>query len=143
MSASPAINDSLEIHYALVSQLLERFSRRSQLMLLQLYSCYEAIFTDTDYPAEPEINALVQDIRDQYAQGQWQAQLERILEAVASVDAAIIPITSSDYPKQLREISDAPSVLYLRGNRGCLHLPQIAMVGSRRMTRGGEHNALQ
>ncbi|MGB2375843.1 MAG: DNA-processing protein DprA, partial [Porticoccaceae bacterium] len=29
-------------------------------------------------------------------------------------------------------------MLYIRGNHNCLQMPQIAIVGSRRMTRGAE-----
>ena len=50
----------------------------------------------------------------------------------------IVPITSDDYPPQLQQIAKPPPLLYIRGNPHCLHLPQLAIVGSRRMTRGAE-----
>ena len=52
-----------------------------------------------------------------------------------------MPITTSEYPEQLRQIAKPPTILYLCGEINCLHLPQIAIVGSRRMTRGGEITA--
>lgn len=44
---------------------------------------------------------------------------------------------SVDYPKRLASTSDAPPVLWVRGQLSCLHEPQIAMVGSRNATRAG------
>ncbi len=143
MSASQAVNGSTETHYALVAQFLERFSGRIQLELLKACSSYEAIFTGSDYQPEPPVKALVDDLREQYALGLWQAQLNPVLDTVAELGATIIPITSPNYPDQLRQISDAPPILYVHGNQDCLHMPQLAIVGSRRMTQGGERNALQ
>jgi DNA processing protein len=45
------------------------------------------------------------------------------------------------YPPLLREISDPPAVLFLRGRSELLVYPQLAMVGSRRATPGGRENA--
>ena len=47
------------------------------------------------------------------------------------------------YPALLREISDPPPVLFIRGNKEILGNPQIAMVGSRNPTAGGRQNARQ
>ena len=53
----------------------------------------------------------------------------------------MIYVSHTDYPPQLKQIQRPPPVLYVLGNSDRLHLPQIAIVGSRRMTRGGETNA--
>jgi DNA processing protein len=45
------------------------------------------------------------------------------------------------YPPWLRELPGAPPVLYVRGNVGCLGLPQLAIVGSRNATPDGRDNA--
>ncbi len=50
---------------------------------------------------------------------------------------------SADYPKQLDSISDAPPVLWVRGQVSCLHEPQLAMVGSRNATRAGLSTAFE
>lgn len=47
------------------------------------------------------------------------------------------------YPKRLREIADAPPVLYVQGNSDLLHQPQLAMVGSRHSSAMGLENAEQ
>ncbi|MFT7558378.1 MAG: DNA processing protein [Flavobacteriales bacterium] len=51
--------------------------------------------------------------------------------------------SDSDYPGLLREIKRAPSLLFVKGNRGALNLPQIAIVGSRRPSAQGKGNALK
>lgn len=141
------LDPSQETHFALVSQLLDSFSRNVQAELLALYGSYTAIFCTTADMSSSLISDAIQDkveaLRYQYQQRHWEPQLESILRTVEQVGAGIIPITSPDYPPQLRQIISAPPILYIRGNRDCLQLPQIGIVGSRRMTQGGERNALQ
>ena len=45
------------------------------------------------------------------------------------------------YPELLRQIADAPALLYASGDVSLLHEPQIAVVGSRHCTPGGAQNA--
>lgn len=46
-----------------------------------------------------------------------------------------------DYPPLLLETADPPPLLYVCGDVAALHLPQIAVVGSRRCSRQGADNA--
>jgi DNA processing protein len=55
----------------------------------------------------------------------------------------IIHSGSDDFPELLTEIPDAPSRLYVSGNLDALHLPSLAIVGSRNPTRGGLQNAFE
>ena len=52
-------------------------------------------------------------------------------------------ITSADerYPAQLKDLTDAPPVLYVRGDPDYLLQPQLAMVGSRNPTAAGRNTA--
>lgn len=50
---------------------------------------------------------------------------------------------SPDYPELMRQIPDAPTLLYVLGNASVLNLPSLAIVGSRNPTRGGEQNAYE
>ncbi|AQT61010.1 DNA-processing protein DprA [Cellvibrio sp. PSBB023] len=45
------------------------------------------------------------------------------------------------YPRLLREIPKPPPLLFVRGNPDCLSLPQLAIVGSRSPSGGGNENA--
>ena len=45
------------------------------------------------------------------------------------------------YPGKIKEIKDAPPLLYIKGDENLLKEPQIAVVGSRQPTPGGQANA--
>ena len=48
-----------------------------------------------------------------------------------------------DYPELLEQIPGPPQELYINGDPGVLHMPAIAIVGSRNPTRGGARNAFE
>jgi len=52
-------------------------------------------------------------------------------------DNAILTLADKRYPHLLREISDPPPILFVRGNVQALSVPQIAVVGSRRSSVDG------
>lgn len=47
-------------------------------------------------------------------------------------DVSVLMMGDEEYPQALREIHDAPTLLYIKGNPGVLKDPLIAIVGSRR-----------
>jgi DNA processing protein len=48
-----------------------------------------------------------------------------------------------DYPELLEQILRPPPVLYVRGDPGLLHMPALAIVGSRNPTQSGARNAFE
>ena len=54
---------------------------------------------------------------------------------------AVITLFDSNYPALLKEISDPPPLLFVRGNPDLLALPQIAIVGSRNPSTQGLETA--
>ena len=50
------------------------------------------------------------------------------------VGVTVISLDDLSYPSQLKQIYDPPLLLYVRGNRDCLALPGIAVVGTRHPT---------
>jgi len=132
-----------ECHYALVSQHLENFTAKFQRQLLEYSNSYRTIFErpPSDYPEQ--LWPLLENLQDQYQRQTWRNCIETIEERIEKCSASIIPITSDEYPSLLKQTVGAPPLLYVRGNSENLHLPQIAIVGSRRMTRGGETNAFE
>jgi DNA processing protein len=68
-------------------------------------------------------------------------QARRDLEWLMESGNALLPVTHPDYPELLRELSDPPLALFLRGNPELLNLPQLAVVGSRNASRAGLDNA--
>ena len=63
------------------------------------------------------------------------------LDWVASSHNHLVCYDDSAYPELLRQIADAPVLLYASGDLSLLHEPQIAIVGSRHCTPGGAQNA--
>jgi DNA processing protein len=62
-----------------------------------------------------------------------QAELDR----VAQFGVKLIPLTAPDYPQRLKELQDAPHLLYYRGNLDPADGNAVAIVGSRRCTSYG------
>lgn len=82
----------------------------------------------------------------------WQArepgpcdELERALAAdqawCEGPQATLLTLHDPDYPPLLREIADAPPLLFLCGDASLLGLPQLAIVGSRQPSHGGRSDA--
>jgi DNA processing protein len=69
------------------------------------------------------------------------AAIGKALEWADEPQHHIVPFTSPDYPELLQQIPAAPTLLYVNGNLESLHLPALAIVGSRNPTRGGKQNA--
>jgi DNA processing protein len=66
---------------------------------------------------------------------------EKEWEKVVSQNVNILTFTDTNYPRLLKEIPDAPAVLYTRGNYTWPEKPLIAIVGSRKFTSYGEQAA--
>ena len=62
------------------------------------------------------------------------AKLEKEIELTDKVGVSIITIVDEDYPVQLKEISDPPLCLYVRGKLNCEFQKTIGIVGTRRLT---------
>jgi DNA processing protein len=115
-------------------------STRTFVDLLDRFGSAEAVFaasrTDLSHVLEartPLIDALLEG-----------AQAERVqaeLDWLAQPGCHVVTLADSDYPSLLREIADAPPLLFVRGVRSVLGLPQIALVGSRNPTATGCENA--
>jgi DNA processing protein len=66
------------------------------------------------------------------------ADIERIGD---QSEIRLLKFEETDYPELLRQITNPPPFLFVRGNASCLNLPQIAIVGSRNPSTGGSENA--
>jgi DNA processing protein len=65
-------------------------------------------------------------------------QAKEILLSAAKCSTRVIPFTSSEYPKALRQIPDLPPVLYSRGSGKTDFTRSIAIVGTRHATAYGK-----
>ncbi|MDJ0812112.1 MAG: DNA-processing protein DprA [Woeseiaceae bacterium] len=64
-------------------------------------------------------------------------------EWLQSAGNRIIVNDDDDFPELLRQIPRAPERLYVKGNVECLHMPALAIVGSRNPTEAGKRNAFE
>ena len=58
-------------------------------------------------------------------------------------NSQLLPINSPAYPPLLHNLNDPPSVLFINGDPDILHLPQLAVVGSRHASRSGMETTQQ
>ena len=65
------------------------------------------------------------------------AEAEREIEAARRLGAGFVAIGEADYPSRLQMIDDAPPLLAIRGHRGVLAMPMVAIVGSRNASAAG------
>ncbi len=70
-----------------------------------------------------------------------EAALEAALSWASQPGQHILTLADEAYPRQLLEIPDPPSLIYVRGNPDLLHQPALAVVGSRNATPGGLRTA--
>jgi DNA processing protein len=132
------LNRQDEAQWALIAQTLKPCTPKLQLALIDQMGSFRQLFESRNSVDNPALNQQLQLIRQAYHKGQWQKEVAKINQTLDQYQAKIIPITSEDYPPQLQQIAKPPPLLYIRGNPHCLHLPQLAIVGSRRMTKGAE-----
>ena len=135
------LNRQDEAQWALIAQALKPCTPRLQLALIEQLGSFSQIFETKESINSPALNQQLQIIRRAFNEGKWQGEVEQIGQAVKKNQAKILPITSDDYPLQLKQIARPPPLLYVRGSPNCLQLPQIAIVGSRRMTKAAELTA--
>ncbi|HOX41347.1 MAG TPA: DNA-processing protein DprA [bacterium] len=85
---------------------------------------------------EPKVVDLVKDVIANF-------DPESELMKIKSQDLGYLTYFDSGYPVQLKEIYDAPIVLYIRGSIDALGYPSVAIVGSRKCTYYGRRVARQ
>ena len=131
--------------WILLSQLPGMGARRWQAIKdhldspLELLSLNAATLTSLNLPAaarEPLLAWQAGDLNHPAV-----AEVLRIHQACRRNDFTLVTWGSADYPELLAGIHDAPLLLYVRGDAGLLHRPQLGIVGSRRASRGGLDHA--
>jgi DNA processing protein len=66
---------------------------------------------------------------------------ENFFKGLKKVNADVVTINESGYPDNLKELEDAPIVLYVRGKMTKADINAVAIVGSRKMTSYGKEVA--
>lgn len=111
------------------------FSAISQ--LLDYFGDASAIIKQKQFPEELGISESLQTYFNQCRDN----DLTEVLQWVEKDHNHILPIDDDLYPPQLKATEDPPVLLFVKGRVESLLLPQLAVVGSRRASRGGLDNA--
>jgi len=111
--------------FARISQLLEHFGSAEQIVA---QTKFPAQFNIPNQALKHLINASNDDIDQELL---W---LDKANNHLLTIDDPL-------YPPQLKQISDPPVALFVKGNPQALLLPQLAVVGSRNASQAGLKNA--
>src|SRR5260364_335146 len=84
--------------------------------------------------------ALAHAVGEQHAQAVFHT---RAVEWAFAPNHHFVTLADPAYPRALLEIADPPPVLYVRGRLAKLHMPALAVVGSRHASPQGLQNAAQ
>lgn len=122
-----------QLHYWLALLHIKGVGPVQYRQLLQQAGSPKRLF---DSPPDSLSNPLKQALR----QPDWDA-VETALEWLNQPACHILTLEDPAYPPQLREIHDAPPLLFVRGDPGQLSNPQLAMVGSRNPSVVGRETA--
>lgn len=124
--------------YWLAAIYLPGIGPRKFLRWLDCFSDIEAFFT----AAIDEWQAAGMTAKDIHAlrHPDWRA-VEKDLRWSEGEGCHLLALPQQDYPKPLKEISDPPLILFVRGDKTALSHTQIAIVGSRHATPYGLKNA--
>lgn len=89
------------------------------------------------------IQLTIKDIQRLAKQHPLYQQMQYDRDYLQHNDIHVVTLLDDTYPELLREIANAPPVLYIKGNLGCLLEPQIAIIGARKASQFGLNSSYQ
>lgn len=95
------------------------------------------------FEAGPAVTSNLPEPARAYIQQPDWAAVEGDLEWLAQADHHAVTLADPAYPPLLKQIADPPPVLFVQGDPALLARRQLAVVGSRNPSAGGEHNAAE
>ncbi len=140
MTSAPLLRDSLdeEGRAQLWATMALRHTRglggRSWTRLLKTFGSAYAALQNIPRWAEAGVTA---EKAAQAAAGSWRTTAREEWDAALRTSAHLVMWHDARYPRCLRELPDAPPMLYCRGDTTLLSGPCLAIVGSRRCTSEG------
>jgi len=84
---------------------------------------------------------IKREIAEKFIQHRDSFNIENYLSKLEKLSIKVVTIFDNDYPENLKDLSDAPHVLYVRGNFKNTDSNAVAIVGSRMMTSYGREVA--
>jgi len=108
--------------------------------LLEHFGSVEALWEASEETLL-NIKGLGQKTVDDILHGRNTLDPEKEWEKISDQNIDILAFTDDNYPRLLKEIPDAPMILFVRGNYDWREKPLIAIVGSRKCTDYGKQVA--
>lgn len=105
--------------------------------LLAHYTDANEIIKQKSFPAEFKIPKQAINYLSKASNDDIQLELDWLEKSGND----ILTLDDALYPPQLKQISDPPLLLFVKGNVNSLLLPQLAVVGSRHASKSGLNNA--
>ena len=120
-------------HYALTLQLAPGIGPKRAKAIMESYPDAEALFKEEPENAPPNWPSP-QDWRE------FQQEASKLLERHDLSNIRSVSIFHSDYPEALRQIPDAPVILFIKGTFSAQDARRLAVVGTRDPTPMGMEN---
>ncbi len=112
--------------------------------LKQILDFYGSLEIAWNSPASGLVSAgLPQKIAEKFIQIRAQVDLERIMDKIARENILVVTWDDANYPRRLKEINQAPPVLYIKGSINVEDDWAVAVVGTRRVTPYGRQVAAE
>jgi DNA processing protein len=112
--------------------------------LKQILDFYGSLEVAWESPASGLLSAgLPRKVAENFTQVKNQVDLARIMENIANQNIRVMTWEDSDYPRRLKEINQAPPVLFIKGTINVEDDWAVAVVGTRRVTPYGRQVAAE
>ena len=133
----------------LVFSRLPRFGASSFWKLIEHYGSLEVSLSQLDSvpssilnnDAKQILRDYLRDCRSLKSESSVSLRAQADIKWCTQNDVTILKAGDPEYPPLLEQIHRAPPILYVQGNVHALHMPQIAMVGSRHCSSVGIQSA--
>lgn len=134
------MSQNLYLDWLLLWRLVEQSSSAFYKLLRAFTSPKMALIASASEWQRLGVSAKTVASYQQWQQGSHvkiQQDIEQSLALIHQLVISVITLDDSRYPPLLKEIPDAPPLLFCRGEVSHLTWPQVAIVGTRKATQGG------
>lgn len=108
----------------------------------QLVDYYGSLETAWESPASGLVSAgLPQKAVENFIRVKHQVDLDKIMDRIQTLGVKVMTWEDADYPRRLKEINQAPPVLFIKGSINVEDDWAVAVVGTRRVTPYGRQVA--